>query len=265
MRVYICVDMEGITGVTTFDETTAGKQDYEHFRQQMHKETNAAIRGALRAGATHIVVRDGHDSACNLLPGELCEEAFLIRNWSGGLYGMMEGIDDTFDAVVFVGHHAKANTPHGILKHTMSMRLIDLRVNGLSLPEVGWNALIAGYHGVPVVFVSGDKAVCGQAEALFEGIVTVMVKEGLGASALHQHPEKSCRSIEDGVEKALSARSSCKPFVLGDEYCVELEFNSEEWAHRGQWYPGAVRLDNRTLQFRSCDFLDCLRFFTFVT
>jgi len=265
MRVFICVDMEGIAGVTTFDETTMGKPDYEHFRRQMQRETSAAVRGAQHAGATHIVVRDGHDTACNLLPSELPAGVLLIRNWSGGLYGMMEGIDDSFDAVVFVGHHAKANTPNAILKHTMSMRIIDLRVNGLSLPEVGWNALIAGYHGVPVVFVSGDKALCTQAEALFEGVVSCAVKEGLGASALLMHPDTCCHAIEREVSRALSARGEGKPFVLGDEYTVEIEFNSEEWAHRGQWYPGVERLDSRTLQYKSNDFLDCLRFFTFVT
>ncbi|MBT9135546.1 MAG: D-aminopeptidase [Firmicutes bacterium] len=265
MRVFICVDMEGISGVTTFEETMAGKADYEYFRRQMHKETNAAIKGALQAGATRIVVRDGHDSACNLLPEELCVEAELIRNWSGGLYGMMEGLDDTFDAVVFVGHHAKANTPHGVLKHTMSMKINDLRVNGLSLPEIGWNALIAGYHGVPVVFVSGDHAVCEQAQALFENVVTVPVKEGRGLAALHRHPEKLRMFIEDGVKKALLERSGCKPFVLGDEYTVEIEFNSEPPAYRGEWYPGAVRTGNCTLQYSSLDFMDCLRFFEFVT
>lgn len=265
IKVYISVDMEGITGVTLFEEIEAGKPGYEYFRQVMTRETNAAIEGALAAGATQVVVRDAHDSACNLLPEELHPEAMLIRNWSEGPFGMMECMDSSFAAAVFVGYHAKANTPHAILKHTMSFKIGDLRVNGLSLPEAGWNALIAGYFGVPVVFVSGDKAVCEQCKSFLEKCHTVAVKEAMGSASINLHPAKARDLIRAGVEKAVRERAQCSPFTLAGGYTVEIEFTKEEKAYRGQWYPGAERVDDRTLRFKSEDFLACLRFFEFVS
>lgn len=264
LKVFISVDMEGITGVTKWNETEVGKHDYEYFRQVMTRETNAAIEGALAAGATEVIVRDAHDSACNLLPEELNPEAKLVRNWSGGIYGMMECIDSSFDAVVFIGNHAKANTPNSVLKHTMSVQITDLRVNGVSLPEAGWNALLAGYHGVPVVFVSGDRAICDYCSKLFPGVETVAVKDALGVASINLHPAKARELIKVGVTRALMNRHLCKPYTLGPEYFVEIEFSNEEKAHRGQWYPGAERVNERTVGYRSKDFNACMRFFDFV-
>lgn len=265
LKVYISVDMEGITGVTRFEDVEVGKPRYEHFRQLMIHETNAAIEGALAAGATQIVVRDAHDSACNLLPEELHRAALLISNWSGGVLGMMECLDSSFAAAVFIGNHAKANTPNAILKHTMSLSISDLRVNGVSLSEAGWNALIAGYYGVPVVFVSGDKAVCEHCQSLFPSVYTVAVKEAVGAASVNLHPAVAQEMIRAGVEQAVRERAKCRPFVLSGGYTVEIEFTKEEKAYRAQWYPGAERVNERTVRFRSGDFFACLRFFDFVS
>jgi len=265
LKIYISVDMEGVTGVTRFEDVEVGKPRYEHFRQLMIRETNAAIEGALAAGATQVVVRDAHDSACNLLPEELHPAALLISNWSGGVFGMMECIDSSFAAAVFIGNHAKANAPHAILKHTMSLAISDLRVNGMSLSEAGWNALIAGYYGVPVVFVSGDKAVCEHCQSLFPNVYTVAVKEAVGSASVNLHPAKARELIRAGVEQAVRERAKCTPFVLAQGYTVEIEFTKEDKAYRAQWYPGAERVNERTVRFMSDDFLACLRFFDFVS
>ena len=124
----------------------------------MTKEANAAIEGALAASATDILVRDSHGSALNLLPEELNRNARLLRDWSGGPKGMMDGIDETFDAVIFVGYHAKAGTPDALMEHTMNGNVIEVSVNGISMPEAGINALIAGHNDVPDEVASGDKA-----------------------------------------------------------------------------------------------------------
>ena len=147
----------------------------------MTKEANAAIEGALEAGATEILVRDSHGSARNILPEMLNKNAKLLRDWSGGFKSMMEGIDNTYDAVIFVGYHAKAGTPNALLEHTMSSKNItDVSINEISLPEAGINALIAGYYNVPVAFLSGDLPICEQVKELFGEIETVAVKEGIG-------------------------------------------------------------------------------------
>ena len=155
LKIFISVDMEGITGVVNWEDVSRDGKDYEYFRQITTKETNAAIEGALEAGATEIIVRDSHGSARNILPEMLHKNSKLIRDWSGGFMWMMEGIDKTFDAVVFIGYHAKAGTPNAILEHTMSSKnIIDISVNNVSLPEAGINALIAGYYNVRLNTVS---------------------------------------------------------------------------------------------------------------
>lgn len=264
MKVYISVDMEGITGVTKWNETNVGQHDYDYFRKVMTEETNAAIEGALSAGATEIIVRDAHDSACNLLPEQLNQEAKLLRNWSGSVFGMMEGIDESFDAVLFVGYHAKANTPDAVLKHTMNGNIEDLRLNGVSLAEGGLNALIAGHYGVPVAFVAGDKAICNYCQGLFGQVETVAVKEGVGEATLNLHPAKARALIKDGVARALQDVSRFKPYRLAPDYFMEIQFKNEHHANKGQWYPGAERVDKTTVGYRSTDFVDCLRFFSFV-
>ena len=155
LKVFISVDMEGVTGVVNSDDASRSGKDYDYFRQTMTREANAAIEGALAAGATEIIVRDSHGSALNLLPEMLHRSSKLIRDWSGGPISMMEGIDDTYDAAVFVGYHAKAGTPDGVLDHTSSGDVADVSVNGISLPETGYNALIAGHYDVPIAFVAG--------------------------------------------------------------------------------------------------------------
>ncbi len=187
LKVFISVDMEGISGLINWDETSQGGPDYPLFRKLMTEEANAAIEGAMHAGATEIVVRDAHDSARNILPDLLRPEARLIREWNGPL-SMMEGLDKTFDAVVFIGNHARAGTPNAVLKHTMSLGLFDVILNGVRLPEAAWNAAIAGFFDVPVVFLSGDSAICNQIKEIIGPIETVAVKDGIGKAASMIHP-----------------------------------------------------------------------------
>ncbi len=168
LKVFISVDMEGVTGVVNGDDTRRSGKDYDYFRQTMTREANAAIEGALAAGATEIIVRDSHGSALNLLPEMLHRSSKLIRDWSDGPMSMMEGIDASYDAAIYVGYHARAGTPDGVLDHTSSGDVTDVSINGLQMPETGYNALMAGYYNVPVVFVAGDKAVCDQARELRE-------------------------------------------------------------------------------------------------
>ncbi|MBD3290896.1 hypothetical protein GF337_18960 [candidate division KSB1 bacterium] len=264
-KIYISVDMEGITGVIHWDETDEKKPEHNYFKKLMTEETNAAIEAALEAGATEIVVRDAHASARNLVPDMLNENAKLLREWSRGPYLMMEGIDDSFDAVLCIGYHAKAGTPNATLKHTMSGQILDLRVNDQSLPELGWNALIAGYHSVPVIFVSGDRALTEQAHQIFGEIETVAVKEGLGQAALNLHPKRAQRLIKEGVGKAFKRISDFKPLKFSSPYRMELHFKNEDRAFRAEWYPGAKRIGELVVSFECADFMDCLRFFMFVT
>lgn len=264
VKVYISVDMEGVAGVTRWNETNRGEADYEYFRKLMAAEASAAAEAAFAAGASTVVVRDAHDSACNILPDELDPRALLIRAWSGGLYSMMEGIDPSFDCVMFIGYHAKANTRNAILKHTMSLGIRDLKVNGVSLPEAGWNALIAGMHGVPVAVVSGDRAICEQCVSLFGDVETVAVKDAIGTASVNKSPAVAREEIREAVLRALGSPQRFTPYVPVLPCKVEICYNDETLAERASWYPGACRESETSVSLVVEDFLDGLRFYHFV-
>jgi D-amino peptidase len=265
LKVFISVDMEGITDVTNWEEASSSGSDYQYYRTLMTNEVNAVIEGAAEAGAVEIIVRDSHGSARNIIPEKLSPKAKLIRDWSGGPFGMMEGIgiDKTFDAVLFVGYHAKAGTKNATLDHTMSGSIYDLKVNGVSLPEAGCNGLIGGYYNVPVVFIAGDKAACEQAVKIFGDVETVAVKEGIGEASLNLHPEKSHKLIKAGVKKALGRLDDFRPLKYQPPYTVEIQFKNEHQAHRASWYPGAKRVGNWGVSLASDEFLDVMRFVMF--
>ena len=260
LKVFISVDMEGISGLINWDETSQGGPDYPLFRKFMTEEANAAIAGALEAGATEIVVRDAHDSARNILPDLLRPEARLIREWNGPL-SMMEGIDKTYDAVVFIGNHARAGTPNAVLKHTMSLSLFDVILNGVRLPEAAWNAAIAGYFDVPVVFLSGDSAIGKQIQEIIGPIETVAVKDGIGKAASMIHPAKSREMIQKGVASALRNLKAYKPYKPSAPYKLEIVFTDEIQALRASWIPGMERTGERSVAFTSNDFMDVIKYF----
>ncbi len=262
LKVFISVDMEGITGVVSGDDVRRTGKDYDYFREIMTKEANAAIEGALAAGATDIVVRDSHGSALNLLPEMLRQSSRLIRDWSGGPLYMVEGLDDTYDAAIFVGYHAKAGTRNGVLDHTSSGNVTDVSVNGISFPEAGYNALFAGQHNVPVVFVAGDQAVCDQAKELLGQVETVAVKEGIGGAALNLHPAVAREKIRAGVEKALRNLDQYRPYKLSPPYTLVLTLKSEQSVHEGSFYPGARRTGDWELTYVAEDVTELLSAYT---
>lgn len=261
LKVFISIDMEGVAGVIHWEDVSRSGQDYGLFRRLMTLEANAAVEGALAAGATEIVVRDAHGSARNILPDLLHPEAQLIRDWSGGPLSMMEGIDASFDAVVFIGYHARAGTPDAVLKHTMSGTLFDVILNGTRMPEAGINAAIAGHFGVPVVLIAGDTATCLETRGILGDIETAAVKEGIGTAARMLHPQKAQDLIREKTEAALRRLGDFKPFRPKAPYTLEIVFTNENLAAKAAWVPGARRTAERAVAFTSNDFMEVLKFF----
>ena len=258
LKVFISVDMEGIAGVVTSEECSSSGSDYGYFRRIMSQEANAAVLGAFDAGATEVVVRDSHGSARNILPDLLDPRARLIRDWSGGPQGMMEGLDESFDAVVFIGYHARAGTPDAIIDHTSSGNVTDFAINGVSLPESGYNALIAAHYGVPVVFVAGDQAIVHQVQELFGEVATVATKQGIGAASDGLHPERARELIRAGVADAVRNRDRYDLFDLGRPYTLTLKLKSEQSVWNGAWFPGARRTGDWELTFTSDNILEVM-------
>ena len=258
LKVFISVDMEGLTGVANWEEVSREGKDYDYFRRIMSHEANAAVLGAFDAGATEVVVRDSHGSARNILPDLLDPRAYLIRDWSGGPKSMMEGIDESFDAVVFIGYHARAGTPNALLEHTTSGGVQDFSINGRPYPEAGYNALIAGTYGVPVIFVAGDQAICDQVQEFLGGVATFATKQGIGAAARNNHPEVSQKGIRSGVAEAVRNRGQYRPFRLNPPYTLVLKLKNEESVYNGSFFPGARRTGDWELTFTTDDFLQLM-------
>ena len=195
LKVFISVDMEGIAGVVNGDQTSSSGRDYGIARRWMTQEVNAAIRGALAAGATEIVVNDSHGSMRNVIISELDPVAFLTTGSPKPL-SMMQGIDGTFDAVFFIGYHARAGSEDGVLDHTYSSgSVFSIKVNDMELGESEQNALIAGYYEVPVVLVTGDQTVCGQVKkSLGEEVATLFLNNILQGRSVQPGTHQTCQA-----------------------------------------------------------------------
>ena len=233
--------MEGISGIVHSDQVSSGTAEYADGRKWMAQDVNAAVEGALAAGATEVVVNDSHGSMRNIDPDDLHPRAILISGSPKPL-SMMQGIDSSFAACLFIGYHAKAGTENAILDHTISSSVVrSIRVNGIEMPELGLNAAIAGYYGVPVVLVSGDTAVCRQTgEILGKDVVTVAVKEAYGRLAAKLVPmDEARRMIKAGVKEALGKLPRIKPYKLASPYNFELGYHVSAQADMGAMLPGS--------------------------
>jgi len=261
-KVFISVDMEGISGIVHSDQTTSGTAEYGSGRKWMAQDVNAAVEGALAAGATEVVVNDSHGSMRNIDPDDLHPRAVLISGTPKPL-SMMQGIDASFAACLFIGYHAKAGTEDAILDHTISGSVVRaIKVNGIEMPELGLNAAIAGTYGVPVVLVSGDTAVCRQAgEVLGKDVVTVAVKEAYGRLAAKLVPMAEARlKITAGVKEALGKMGAVKPYKLTSPYSFELGYHVSAQADMGAMLlPQLKRPDARTLSFTADDYIEGFR------
>ena len=203
-KIYISVDMEGISGVVGDDQTSAGGAEYNRSRKLMAEDANAAIRGAFEGGATEVVVNDSHGSQRNLLPEDLDPRARLISH-SFKRHGMVEGLDETFDAVMFVGYHAKADSPRGLFAHTGSGVVKDVQVNGKSAGEGGLNTLMAQWFGVPVVLITGDDVAVEQQKEWTPGIRGVVVKRAINMRAVEgKSPAAARRDIQAGAKEGVA-------------------------------------------------------------
>ncbi len=250
MKIYISVDIEGITGVIHWNDTDKdSKGDYEYFRKIMAGEVNAAIEGACEAGATEIVVRDAHGNALNILPTDLDKRAKLLRNWADSPICMMEGIDSSFHAAMFIGYHARAGVMNATLKHTLTGKYRRILINDLECSEAAISALIAGHFNVPVVLIAGDRALCDEIAGRWPQITTVAVKDGIGEACLNLHPEVSREKIRAGAQNAVKRCTAQKPIRMNAPFVLRVEYHKESDASRARWFPGANRLDAYTVEY----------------
>lgn len=260
MKVYISCDMEGISGIVSSEQTHKGNKEYERARKLMTEEVNAAIEGALVGGATEIVVNDAHGEGRNILIEELNPQAQLISGWPRS-WGMMQGIDRTFDAVFFIGYHAQAGTKDSVIAHTVSGRIYQVRLNGEPIGETGLNAVLAGYFGVPVVLVTGDRLLVEEAKALLgPPLETVIVKEGYGTRAAKcLSPQRAQQLIREATERALKGHG--EPFRVSPPFSLIVDFVRGVQSEMAELIPGVMRLEGRRVEYTHDDYLTVYKVF----
>lgn len=257
-RIFISADLEGISGVVHGEHTRRDGREHDLARRLMTAEVNAAIEGALEAGAKEIIVNDSHGTMRNLLPDLLHKQAQLITG-SPKLLSMMEGIQEgKYKCAMFVGYHARANQ-HGVLSHTYSGSVVrDIRINGQSLGETGINAALAGSFGVPVTLVTGDDRVCAEAGQIIPGVITAEVKQAKTRySARCLHPQEACKLIRERARTAVAAEVS--PLIFEEPAVLELTFNNSGQAEAASLLPQTESVDPSTLRFSGENMLQSFR------
>lgn len=273
MKVLISADMEGTCGVVAWVQVMppdvvgtsrpSSTVEYERARKRMTQEVNAAIEGALAAGADEVIVNESHDGMRNLIPEDLHRDIRLITG-SDKQFSMMQGIDEEgVGAVFFTGYHARAGTPAAPLAHSFTGFVQDIRVDGVSMGEYGLNALVAGHFGIPVVLVTGDdKAVDQTRELLGESVVGAEVKKGYSTtSAIHLHPARAQDLIRSSAEQAVKSRESVQPYRLPDGATVEVELDHQSKADAADRIPGVERSAWRTVSFQPADAVEMMTVF----
>ncbi|OSC75114.1 aminopeptidase [Streptomyces sp. BF-3] len=262
MKALISVDMEGISGIVHSSETNPERYDYQRGRELMTAEANAVIAGVLDAEPTaDVLVADAHGTFRNLLPEQLDRRARLVRGKPRAL-NMLAGLDEETDAALFVGYHVRAGEGPGVLAHTMNGEILDVRVTGRSLGEIGLNAAMVGHLGVPVVLLSGDDAACAELTELVPAAVTVPVKEALGAAAaVTLHPEEARDRLRRAAADAITRRAEIRPLTLAPAPLdVEVDLAGAHTVDLATLVPGVTRAAGaRTVAFAAPDYATAYR------
>jgi len=253
MKVYISVDLEGIAGVVSDAQTSPSGADYGWARKMMLEEANAAIRGAVAAGATEILVNDSHGPQTNLRPDELDRRAALITGQPKP-FGMVQGLDSTYSAAIYIGYHASGSVADAVHGHTFSGALKHVRLNGREVGEYGLNGALAGHYGVPVAFVAGDAAFVTEARGFFPMVDALAVKDGIGYNAARTlNPLEAREKIEAGVRAALMKRIARPPVKIPAPITLEVELADLSQADKVMLIPGMQRVSGRVVRYTAPD------------
>jgi D-amino peptidase len=261
MKIYISADMEGVVGAVTSEQLGPDGFEYQRFREFMTAEVNTAIDAARAAGATGFVISDSHGNGQNLLIEKLPDDVKIVRSWPREL-GMMEGIDNTFDGVIFIGYHASTTNTQGVRAHTMSSANVTaLRLNGISMSEGSMNAAIAGHFGVPVIMVSGDDVAVAENQAVIGDIEGAVVKWAKGFhSALTLTPDAAYEVIGATTRSAIDQIDRFKPYVLKTPIELELQLKHYQPVELLAYLPNVEKIDSHTIKFVGKDMIEISKF-----
>src|SRR5580700_2304390 len=244
--------MEGTAGVVDWEQCVGDGPQAAAGRRLLLDEVNAAIEGALAGGATEVVVNDSHSTMRNLPADALAGGASYISGSHKPLY-MMQGLDDSFDAVLFVSYHGSIGAAAG-LSHTYNPRAVmEARLGGVVTGEAGINALVAAHYGVPVVLVTGDRCACEETAVLIPGVHAAVVKEPVSRSAAHSlHPSRARALIREIAEAAMRTAATAPPPSL-EPGVLAVSVRTTDIAEAASWVRGVDRAGPRELRIKGPD------------
>lgn len=262
MKVYISSDIEGCAGIVDWDQVLPGRSQYALGQRLLLGEVNAAIAGAVDAGADEIVVNDSHHKMANLDPEELNAPATYISGRHKPLY-MMESLDESFDAIFFIAYHGAIDGPPSVLSHTYNPAAIaGARLNGTLTGEAGINALVAAHFGVPIVLITGDDVTARQSEAFLPDAERVVVKRSISRSAAHSmRPEQARAAIRDGAARALGRLPDMRMRSIDSPARLEIAFLDADFAELAANHPAVERAGDRDIVLTNANLLELYRDF----
>jgi D-amino peptidase len=268
LKVYISADMEGITGVASDQQLSPSGFEYGQAREWMTAEVLAAIKGARDAGATEFVISDSHGNGQSLLIDRFPTDIpiTVVRAFPRPL-GMMEGIDSTFSAVIFIGYHTSTSSLTGVRAHTMSSALLTrVAINGVSMSEAGVNAAIAAQFGVPVVMITGDDQIVAESQQRLGPIEGVAVKRAIGFhGAATMLPAAAQALIQQRAKVAVGRRAEMRAYTMTKPLTLEVSFKNYRPVELLGYLSSVQRIDSHTIRYVAKDMIDLSKFLEFIT
>ena len=265
MKIFISADIEGVNNIVSWDETDNKCPEYQYFRKQMTDEVRNACQAIHDVNKDNeILIKDAHDFARNLVLSDLPEFVTLHRGWEGCPCSMMAGLDNTFDAVMFIGYHSAASLDGNPLSHTMNLRNQYVKINDELASEFYINALYASYLGVPIAFLSGDKALTEVVKKINPNINTVATKEGRHGAVISKHPSVTNKEIYTQVENAIQKDLTTCMIPLPKHFKLEIKYKKFNDAYNASFYPGVKQISTDTVLFESDDYYEVLRAIKFI-
>jgi D-amino peptidase len=264
-KILISVDMEGLAGVVTGAQLSPSGFEYQRFRQFMTEEALAAIDGALEAGAKEIVVADAHGNGQNLLIEKFPDDVKIIRSWPRR-FGMVAGIDESFDGVILIGYHSSTNNKEGVRAHTFSSaRLTNVSINGTSVSEGMWAAMVTGHFDVPIIMVTGDDIAVKEVKDFLGDTETVVVKEALGFhSAKTLTPAAANKLIKGSSFDAVKRIKDFKPYKVQSPVELIVSFKHYQPSAILDYLSIVERVDSHSIKFVGEDMVAIADFFVFL-
>ena len=261
MKVYISADIEGVCGISHWDETKLNHPDYRFFQQQLIKEVVAACEGAKQAGASQVTVRDAHETGRNIISSMLPPYVTLKRGWSGHPFSMVEGIEEGYDALLMIAYHSAADSGTSPLSHTLSTRTFKhIKINGQLASELTLFALAAASVNVPLVLVSGDAGLKTDVDWLNPKITHIATNSYIGDLVTSCHPDIIVEKIKQETKVALDKTNidACK-IKLPTSFDIDIEYRRHQQAYKASFYPGVERISDCSVRFKTDNYYDTMR------